>query len=388
MRLSKEELENVKKKYGVDTLYSFSRFDKFRQSRYEYFLTYIKHEDPQGEISPYGILGGECHDLIESFYNGEIEYEDLADAFDTSFATNIDMLDYKFNRSDEAMNKSVKKKYYENLLEFFKNYKPLPYKMANEKFVTIKVADNIVFQGYIDNVYKDKNGIYWITDYKTSSAYKGKAIEEHSHQLVLYAAGLNQMGVPADKIRIQWNFLKYVNIDTLQKNGKFAHTVSERREIGQKCKAKAKIWLKTYGFSDDEIDEFANEMLVSNSIDCLPNEVKEKFTIEDCYVEVENWQDIWEELKEEIIETIDEINRLTEEYNLTGDDKLFWDDDEKLKSQSYYLSNLSDYKISQLKDYANYLERQEAEKEASEDLLGVGKKIEENDDMAWLSDII
>lgn len=388
MRLTKEELENVKKKYGVDTLYSFSRFDKFRQSRYEYFLTYIKHEDPQGEISPYGILGGECHDLIESFYNGEIEYKDLADAFDTAFATNIDMLDYKFNRSDEEMNKSIKKKYFENLLEFFKNYKPLPYKMANEKFVAIKVADNIVFQGYIDNVYKDKNGIYWITDYKTSSAYKGKAIEEHSHQLVLYAAGLNQMGVPADKIRIQWNFLKYVNIDTLQKNGKFAHTVSERREIGQKCKAKAKIWLKTYGFSDDEIDEFANEMLVSNSIDCLPDEVKEKFTIEDCYVEVENWQNIWEELKEEIIETIDEINKLTEEYNLTGDDKLFWDNDEKLKSQSYYLSNLSDYKISQLKDYANYLERQEAEKEASEDLLGVGKKIEEDNDMAWLSDIV
>lgn len=388
MRLTEEELENVKEKYGVDTLYSFSRFDKFRQSKYEYFLTYIKHEDPQGEISPYGILGGECHDLIESFYNGEIEYKDLADAFDTAFATNIDMLDYKFNRSDEAMNKSIKKKYYENLLEFFKNYKPLPHKMANEKFVAIKVTDDIIFQGYIDNVYKDKNGIYWITDYKTSSAYKGKAIEEHSHQLVLYAAGLNQMGVPADKIRIQWNFLKYVNIDTLQKNGKFAHTVSERREIGQKCKAKAKIWLKTYGFSDDEIDEFANEMLVSNSIDCLPDEVKEKFTIEDCYVEVENWQDIWEELKEEIIKTIDEINRLTEEYNLTGDDKLFWDDDEKLKSQSYYLSNLSDYKISQLKDYANYLERQEAEKEASEDLLGVGKKIEENDDMAWLSDIV
>lgn len=388
MRLTEEELKNVKEKYGVDTLYSFSRFDKFRQSKYEYFLTYIKHEDPQGEISPYGILGGECHDLIESFYNGKIEYKDLADAFDTAFATNIDMLDYKFNRSDEEMNKSIKKKYYENLLEFFKNYKPLPYKMANEKFVTIKVTDDIVFHGYIDNVYKDENGIYWITDYKTSSAYKGKAIEEHSHQLVLYAAGLNQMGVSADKIRIQWNFLKYVNIDTLQKNGKVAHTVSERREIGQKCKAKAKIWLKTYGFSDDEIDEFANEMLVSNSIDCLPDEVKEKFTIEDCYVEVENWQDIWKDLKEEIVETIDEINRLTEEYNLTGDDKLFWDDDEKLKSQSYYLSNLSNYKINQLKDYANYLERQEAEKEASEDLLGVGKKIKEDDDLAWLSDIV
>ena len=244
-----------------------------------------------------------------------------------------------------------------------------------------------MFVGYIDAIHKDENGDYWISDFKTSSLYKWNAIAQHAGQLVLYAMGLHQMGVPLEKIHCQWNFLRYVNIDTLQKNGKVAHTVSERREIGQKCKAKAKIWLKTYGFSDDEIDEFANEMLVSNSIDCLPDEVKEKFTIEDCYVEVENWQDIWEELKEEIIETIDEINRLTEEYNLTGDDKLFWDDDEKLKSQSYYLSNLSDYKISQLKDYANYLERQEAEKEASEDLLGVGKKIEENDDMAWLNEI-
>lgn len=387
MRLSEEELEEVKRKYGVDTLWSFSRFDKFRQSKYEFFLSYIKHEVPQGEISPYGILGGECHDLIESFYNGEVKYEDLADAFDTAFATNIDMLDYKFNRSDEAMNKSVKKKYYENLLEFFKNYKPLPYKMANEKFVAIKVSDDIVFQGYIDNVYKDENGIYWITDYKTSSAYKGKAIEEHSHQLVIYAAGLNQMGVPADKIRIQWNFLKYVNIDTLQKNGKIAHTVSERREIGQKCKAKARMWLKTYDFSDDEIEDLLNEMLISNSIDCLPDQVKEKFTIEDCYVEIKDWVSIWKDLKEEIIDTVEEINRLKEEYDLTGDDKLFWDDDETLKEQSYYLSNLSDYTINQLKPYKAYLERLEKEKELSQDLLGIGSEKNVDNDLSWLDEI-
>ena len=76
MRLNKEELKEIERKYGVDTLWSFSRFDKFRQSKYEFFLSYIKHEVPQGEISPYGILGGECHDLIESFYNGEIKYMD------------------------------------------------------------------------------------------------------------------------------------------------------------------------------------------------------------------------------------------------------------------------------------------------------------------------
>ncbi len=386
MRLTEEELENVKDEYGVDTLYSFSRFDKFRQSKYEYFLTYIKQEDPQGEISPYGILGGECHDLIQALYERKIKFKDLVDEFKTVWATNIEMLDYKFNRSDEEMNKSIRKKYYENLLEFFKNYEPLPYKMACEKFVTCKVTDDIVFQGYIDAIYRSDDGYYRIIDWKTSSKYVGKAIEEHSHQLVIYAEALRQMGVPADKIKCGWCFLKYVTVKSEQVNGKISETIIERRDIGQKLQAKAKVWLKKLGY-EDQMEELLNEMMISNSIDCLPDEVKEKFTIEDCYVEVENWQDIWEELKEEIIETVDEINRLTEEYNLTGDDKLFWDDDEKLKSQSYYLSNLSDYKISQLKDYANYLERQEAEKEASQDLLGVGKKIEENDDMAWLNEI-
>lgn len=387
MRLTEKELSKIKLDNDTDTIWSFSRFDCYRNSRYEFLLRYIKHEEGKAEMSPYGCLGSACHSILEKLYNNEIEYKDMAEEFDNEYSTNISLLDLKFNRSDEAMNQSIAKKYYEDLVHFYSHYKPWNYKVQTERAVTIKVAPQIVFVGYIDAIHKDENGDYWISDFKTSSLYRGNAIAQHAGQLVLYAMGLHQMGVPLEKIHCQWNFLRYVNIDTLQKNGKFAHTVSERREIGQKCKAKAKIWLKTYGFSDDEIDEFANEMLVSNSIDCLPDEVKEKFTIEDCYVEVENWQDIWEELKEEIIKTIDEINRLTEEYNLTGDDKLFWDDDEKLKSQSYYLSNLSDYKISQLKDYANYLERQEAEKEASEDLLGVGKKIEENDDMAWLNEI-
>ena len=336
MRLSEEELDKICKELGVNTLWSFSRFDKFRQSKYEFFLTYIKHETPQGEISPYGCLGSECHDLIEKFYNDEIKYKDLVDAYEVAFATNIDMLGYKFNRSDEEMNKSIKRKYFENLLEFFKNFKPLPYKMACEKFVTCKVTDDIVFQGYCDAVCKDEYGIYHIWDWKTSSKYVGKAIEEHSHQLVIYAEALRQMGLPADKIKCGWCFLKYVTVKSEQVNGKISETIIERRDIGQKLQAKAKVWLKKLGY-EDQMEELLNEMLVSNSIDCLPDEVKEKFTIEDCYVEVENWQDIWEDLKEEIIETIDEINRLTEEYNLTGDDKLFWDDDEKLKSQSYYL---------------------------------------------------
>lgn len=386
MRLTNEELNDVCKKYNVDELWSFSRFDSWRNSKFEYYLKYIKHETPQGEISPYGCLGGECHDLIEKFYSGEIKYEDLADAFDTAFATNIDMLGYKFNRSDETMDQSIKKRYFENLLEFYKHFKPLPYKLACEKFVTCKVTDDIVMQGYIDATYKDDDSVYHIVDWKSSSKYVGKAIEEHSHQLVIYSEALRQMGIPADKIKCGWCFLKYVTVKFEQINGKINETIIERRDIGQKLQAKAKTWLKKLGY-EDRMEEVLNEMLISNSIDCLPDDVKTKFTIVDCYVEVENWQDIWKDLKEEITETVGEINRLTEEYNKTGNEKLFWDDDEKLKSQSYYLSNLSEYKITQLKDYANFLERQEAEKESANDLLGTSKKVNKDEDLSWLDDI-
>ena len=41
-RKTGEELEEVKRKYGVDRLWSWSRFNAYHNSQYEYFLKYIK----------------------------------------------------------------------------------------------------------------------------------------------------------------------------------------------------------------------------------------------------------------------------------------------------------------------------------------------------------
>ena len=43
MRLDKEQLNEVKKKFGVNELWSFSKFDSYRTSQYEWMLKYIKH---------------------------------------------------------------------------------------------------------------------------------------------------------------------------------------------------------------------------------------------------------------------------------------------------------------------------------------------------------
>lgn len=81
-------------------------------------------------------------------------------------------------------------------------------------------------------------------DWKTSSIYKGKKAENECGQLVVYAIGLNQQGVPMDKIRICWNFLKYVSIQYEQANGAVKTREVERCKIGESLQTNAKMWLK------------------------------------------------------------------------------------------------------------------------------------------------
>ena len=396
MRKTFEELEAIKKKYNVDTLWSFSRFDTYRTSKFEYLLKYIQHKPEDNNIiSAYGALGGAVHDLIENLYDGKLKFEQLESEFDDIWTTNIDIADLKFDRCDSAKNDNIKTKYYKNLLHFFNNYQQLPYKMLNEQYLLIKITDDIIFNGYADAIYCNEDGIYTIVDYKTSTKYSPKALIAHSAQLVLYSEALRQTGIPKDKIRCCFNFLKYVDIDYEQVNGKIKTRTVERSEIGNSLQASAKTWLKKYGYEDDML-MYLDALAQSNDIKVLPDEVQKKFVIRDSYVYIDNICVLYEELKEEIIETISEINEKTEKYNelkdvdLDAAEHLFWDDDESLKVQSYYFNNLSGYNITTIKPYKQYIDRINAEKNL--DLLGLNNdnknKEQEEDDLSWLKDLL
>ena len=51
MRLTSKELNEVKKKFGVNDLWSFSKFDSYRTSQYEWMLKYIKHLPENNELA-------------------------------------------------------------------------------------------------------------------------------------------------------------------------------------------------------------------------------------------------------------------------------------------------------------------------------------------------
>jgi len=397
-RLTTEELNKVKKKYNVSTLYSWSKINCFMTSPYEYFLKYVLHKKEDVDNCAYAPLGGIAHSIIERYYGDEIKYEDMVQEFDDGWITAIDVADLKFDRNDNTKNESIKNKYKDNLEHFFRNHTTINSKVALEKFIATKIG-SFVLQGYVDAIYKDDNGYYHIVDWKTSTKYSGKTAEEKCGQLVVYAIGLSQMGIPIDKIKICWNFLKYVSVQQQQKNGKFKTREIERCKLGESLQSNAKVWLKEFGYAD-EMDAYLKMLIDTNSIEVLPKEVQEKYVVSDCYVYVDLTQDLIDKWTECIKNTIKDICLREKDYEDTGSEMCFWESEEDVEKQSYYFSTLCGYSANLHKPYKKYLERIEMKYNGTDLFCDVGGNKEDNFsvsslknnsdeiDLSWLNDIV
>lgn len=392
-RLTHEELEKIKNKYNTSRLWSWSRMNTYMTSKFEYLLKYILKSKEDRCDSCYTTLGTICHDTLDKFYEGEIEYEDMIDNYNDGFTTAIVIADLKFNRSDEEKNKSIGEKYNDNLTHFFNNHTVYKHKLLIEKPIVVNIDGN-VFVGYIDALYKDDDGIYHIIDFKSSSIYTGKTLEENSGQLTIYAIGLNQMGIPFDKIKAEFNFLKYCSIKYQLKKGDTKYRVVERCKIGESLQSNAKTWLKHFGY---EPDEYLMQMLDTNSIDCLPNEVKEKYEITDCHVEIDLSEKSLQKWSGLIVTTLKDIELREQDYEETKSVQCFWDDEEDVKKESYYFANLCSYSATKHLPYKAYLEKFEASQKGDDMFSGLlGSNISssniinnKNDeiDLSWLDNI-
>lgn len=396
-----DELQEILKKENCSRWWSWSRVHCFQTSPYEYYLKYIIKAKEDRQDCIYTTTGGLCHEIIEKFYSGEIEYKDMIDEFEDSWTVARDISQLKFDRNDSEKDVKIGNKYYENLQHFFRNHTTLKNKPMIEQFVKIKIGANL-FQGYIDCCFKDDDGNLNIIDWKTSSIYKGAKAEEECGQLVLYAIGLNQAGVPMDKIRIAWNFLKYCTIQYEQKNGAIKTRDVDRCEIGKSLQSNARMWLKEFGYGD-EADSYLMALLNANSIDVLPEEVQAKYVISDCYVYVDLADKLIDKWTNTILNTIKDICLREKDYNETKSEMAFWDTDDSVKSQSYYFSTLCAYSANLHKPYKKYLEKLDAQVRVGsnfdEDFMATESVFEsnvsavktttlnDNLDLSWLDDI-
>lgn len=393
-RLTYDELEQIKHRYKTDRLWSWSKMNTYMTSKFEYLLKYILKSKEDRCDSCYTTLGTICHDTLEKFYEGKIEYKDMIEDYNDGFTTAIVIAGLKFNRSDEEKNKSIGEKYNENLVHFFKNHIPYKHKLLVEKPIVVNINGN-VFVGYIDGSYKDDDDVYTVLDFKSSSIYTGKTLEENSGQLTIYGEGLHQMGIPYDKIRCCFNFLKYCTIKYEQKNGTIKYRNVERCKIGESLQSNAKTWLKHFKY---EPDEYLKQLLDTNSIDCLPEEVRKKYEITDCHVDIGFNEKLVEKWTDHITTTLKDIELREADYEETKSMQCFWDDEDSVKAQSYYFANLCAYSASKHLPYKAYLERFEAAQKNDNmfgGLLGgntstssnVIKNKSDEVDLSWLDNI-
>lgn len=394
MRLTHEQLEEVKRKYNTKELYSWSRLETFRTSKYEYFLHYVLHKKPDRDDSIYGALGGQAHDILEKFYSDEVDYDSMIEMFQDAWLTCYDLAKLRFVRSDESKDKSIADKYKINLEHFFTHHKKIPYNIALEKFLVAKVGE-YALQGYCDAVYRNNEGKYVIVDWKTSSYFNSKAAEEKCGQLVVYAQALMQSGIKMEDISICWDMLKYCNVEVSMKNGNKKTRTIERCKLGESLVSNCRMWLKDYGCNEEEIDDYLKELIDTNDITGLPIEVQNKFSIEDCFVFVPLTQKLIDRWNNEIITTIKDIELRLDDYKRTKSDKVWWDSEESIKAQSYYMANLMSFSPRLHKPYGEYLSNLEQQKNNNNlfgNLLGSQSTTTNNtttvdDSLSWLDAI-
>lgn len=402
MRKTNEELQALKDHFGVSELWSFSKVNKFVTSPYEYYLKYILHTKEDRRDGIYTTSGGTIHDILEKFYSKEITYDEMITRYEDALFF-FDQAELKYNKTDEEKNSKIANKYEECIKHFFKHHKQFTQKSMIEQFAVTKIG-NHVFQGYIDFIFQNEDGTVTILDWKSSTIYTGDKVLKEGKQLLIYAQSLIQNGMPIERIKICWDFLKYVKVSFTQQNGKIKERNIERNAIGSSLLSTIKTKLKaTKQYTNEDIEYYSELVMSTNSLECLPEEIQEQFTIEDCLIYIPLTEEILQNLNKEVISTIETIDKYKELwYNMKQSgasedelDRIWYDSEEQLRANEYYHLNLCGFSPALHKPFAEYWEKKQKEKEEMNSFFGGVMKddtCETNsqqqyaeDDLSWLN---
>lgn len=342
MRKQKDELDALKLKYNTDRLWSYSRINSYQTCAFSYYKKYVLGERDNAD-GVYLAFGNAIHDALEQYYTDQKPYEFISEAFEETKFKALTLAEMKFNNADDEKNDAIENKYLSCLEHFTTHHKRMADVVACEQFILTTLThdkQNEYFIGYIDAMHYNKaEETLYITDYKTSTRYSGVAIKEHGNQLILNAIGVSQeTKIPLNRIKARWNFLKYLTVSYVQKNGKIKETVTERNAWVKKMEVSLRTKLKELEVSELEKDIMILDAINANNLDNMPEEIRNAYTFDDAYVYVDLSLDNVK-LVEEML--IDIINEIRENEKTEGDAHWVKEVDDK---SSYYCSQLCGFR--------------------------------------------
>lgn len=173
-----------------EMVWSYSRLESFDDCPYRWFLKYIKHCKESDQF--YASYGSFMHKLIEQYYRGELEKDEMLTRF---------LLDFKKEVRGLRPKQGIVEKYIQCGSEYLKSFKPFRFNMVDvEKRVEFSVGD-IPFVGFIDYL-GEEDGEYIIVDNKSRDlkprskraipTVKDQELDLMLRQLYIYSAAVKQ----------------------------------------------------------------------------------------------------------------------------------------------------------------------------------------------------
>lgn len=336
---AKERLEKLKSE--GKTVYSFSRLGTFNNCQFEYYNTYVLKN--RGIDNCYTLMGSEVHDSLEGIYSGEINEAKLKTNYFNKL-NELEVLGINFP------NEKIKNSWVADMNHFVNNFNKIESKMRLEELIVFEVKDGLYMQGYVDAILASEKGKPYVNvyDWKTSSKFSGKKLQEAGRQLLMYKFGLEQT-TPMIVDKVMWFMVKYIYVCSMQKNGKMKRKMCNRGKWVKEIMTQVEKELHKL-----DIDEFEREMIIDkalqdNSLECMPKEIQDKYWLEDCVVEYEITDEKIDELKNYIINTVNEIKTKNSE------DVSDWKPREITKYDSFYCATLCGHRKS-CQFYKKYLD--------------------------------
>lgn len=328
-------------------VYSFSKLGTLENCQYEYYNSYILHK--KGIQNIYSELGGIVHNAIQEIHDEGKSSDYLKEKYYEGLSE-VELLGLKFP------NKSIGDSWISSMNHFVERFKPFECKIISEKFLVFEFSPGIWFQMYLDVIKPTDTKPYVdIIDWKTSSKFTGKKLISAGRQLLLYKLAL-EATTPFKVNKLMWNMLKYMNVkwNNILKSGKLSpkSKMVSRGKWVKEMRNNLEKDLKEH----DELAEFEIEMLLdeavqNNNIHNLPQDIQDKYTFEDAYVEYEPTEERIEELKQYVKSRVDEIN------SKNKDDENNWKPVEiKSDHDTFYCANLCGFRKS-CKHYKAYLNK-------------------------------
>ncbi len=247
-------------------VYSYSKLTTFEGCQFEYYLNYILKLKSKQNI--YGFIGGKVHEILEDLQAGNITNDEAIGKFD-GYLEDCEIVGYKFP------SEKTKENFVYDVKDYFKNFKPSDGDIVKiEEDFIIDIGD-IKFRGIIDKRLDGK-----IIDYKTSSKFKKKDLDEKGIQLVSYAYATEQMN--RGKVdTVGWDMIKYVNV-SYGKRTRMLERIKVLKELSVDIKKQLE---KLNIYESFEIDIMMKNAEENNSFDGLPDEIKNRYTFDRCIVE-------------------------------------------------------------------------------------------------------